>query len=86
MATAVFDQSGSLQVTGSDSYNQALSERRTESVRGFLIEQGISSNRIAARGYGKANPVASNATAATRQLNRRVEIVISEDVNDVAPR
>ncbi len=72
--------------TGSDSYNLALSERRAESVRRFLIDQGISANRIAARGYGKANPVASNATAATRQLNRRVEIVISEDGNDVSPR
>lgn len=72
--------------TGSDSYNLALSERRAESVRRFLIDQGVSADRIAARGYGKANPVASNATAATRQLNRRVEIVISEDGNDVTPR
>jgi outer membrane protein OmpA-like peptidoglycan-associated protein len=72
--------------TGSDSYNQGLSERRAESVRGFLIAKGISSNRVAARGYGKANPVASNKTAATRQLNRRVEIIISEDGSDVAPR
>lgn len=72
--------------TGSESYNQALSERRAEAVRTFLISRGVSSERITARGYGESNPVASNATAASRQLNRRVEIIISEDGNDVAPR
>jgi len=72
--------------TGSESYNQVLSERRAEAVRRFLIERGISSDRVDARGYGESNPVASNATPATRQLNRRVEIVISEDERDIAPR
>lgn len=72
--------------TGSESYNQMLSERRAEAVRRFLIANGVSSNRISARGYGETNPVASNKTAATRQLNRRVEIVISEDESDIDPR
>lgn len=72
--------------TGSESYNQELSERRAEAVRRFLIANGVSADRITARGYGEANPVASNKTAAGRQLNRRVEIIISEDGNQVAPR
>lgn len=71
---------------GSDSYNQALSERRAEAVRTFLISKGVSASRIAARGYGESNPVASNKTAETRQLNRRVEIVISDGENDIVTR
>jgi OmpA-OmpF porin, OOP family len=62
--------------TGSDSYNQSLSERRAESVRSFLTQNGIAANRVLARGYGKAYPVASNDTAEGRQRNRRVDIVI----------
>lgn len=72
--------------TGSESYNQILSERRANAVRTFFIEKGISSDRVAARGYGESNPVASNATPASRQLNRRVEIVISKDESDIEPR
>lgn len=72
--------------TGSDSYNQILSERRAESVRRFLIQQGVSPDRVSARGYGKSSPVASNETAVTRQLNRRVEIIVSEGKNDIKPR
>lgn len=72
--------------TGSESYNQVLSERRAEAVRQFLIANGVSADRVTARGYGEMSPVASNKTAAGRQLNRRVEIIISEDGNDVAPR
>lgn len=72
--------------TGSDSYNQLLSEQRAEAVRTFLIAKGIRPDRITARGYGESNPVASNDTPATRQLNRRVEIVISHDESDIEPR
>lgn len=72
--------------TGSDSYNLMLSQRRAESVRRFLINNGVSADRVSAHGYGKSNPVASNATAVTRQLNRRVEIVVSDGMNDVPPR
>lgn len=71
---------------GSDSLNQRLSERRANAVRNALIGQGISSDRITTYGYGKEFPVADNDTAANRQLNRRVEIVISDDNGNIAPR
>lgn len=72
--------------TGSDSLNQALSERRADTVRSALIGMEISSDRIATQGYGKAFPVASNNTAAQRQLNRRVEIILSDDNGKITPR
>jgi outer membrane protein OmpA-like peptidoglycan-associated protein len=62
---------------GDDDYNQALSERRAESVRGYLIQRGIPTTAIAARGYGESQPVASNDIPAGRQQNRRVELVVS---------
>jgi outer membrane protein OmpA-like peptidoglycan-associated protein len=61
---------------GRPTYNQALSERRADAVKTFLISQGISASRIASRGVGEAQPVATNATAEGRELNRRVELVI----------
>jgi outer membrane protein OmpA-like peptidoglycan-associated protein len=66
--------------TGSDEFNQTLSENRANSVRAYLIGQGIDPNAITATGYGKSNPVASNDTAAGRRLNRRVEIIISGEI------
>jgi outer membrane protein OmpA-like peptidoglycan-associated protein len=60
---------------GSDAFNVDLSLRRAEAVRGFLIKNGVSGERVTARGYGEASPVASNDTEAGRQQNRRVEIV-----------
>lgn len=71
---------------GSSASNQDLSERRARAVRTALQDTGISAERIANRGYGQSFPVASNATAAGRQLNRRVEIVVSEDDKTIAPR
>lgn len=65
--------------TGSAAHNLELSQRRAESVRNALLEMGIARERIATRGYGVAYPVAPNDSAANRQLNRRVEIVLSED-------
>jgi len=62
--------------TGSDATNMKLSNERADSVRSFLVENGIDAKRILARGYGKAYPVASNATAEGRQKNRRVDVVI----------
>ncbi len=62
--------------TGSQAYNNDLSQRRADAVEGFLITQGVDPTRIVARGYGESYPVATNATAAGRQQNRRVEIVI----------
>jgi outer membrane protein OmpA-like peptidoglycan-associated protein len=72
--------------TGSDSLNQKLSDRRANTVRTALIDMGISSDRIITRGYGKAFPVAGNDTAASRQVNRRVEIIISDDKGNIASR
>lgn len=65
--------------TGNDGYNQTLSGQRADAVRTALMRQGIDSNRVSARGYGETSPVSSNATAAGRQMNRRVEIVLSDD-------
>ena len=65
---------------GSDDYNQQLSEKRADSVRGYLISQGMKPDDISATGLGKANPVADNSTSQGRQLNRRVEMVVSGDV------
>ena len=65
---------------GGDTFNQTLSENRANSVRAYLINQGIDSTAVTALGYGKSNPVAGNDTAAGRQQNRRVEIVISGEI------
>jgi len=62
---------------GSDEFNQQLSERRADSVRDFLAEQGVPASAITARGFGKTQPVASNDTAEGRQRNRRVELVVN---------
>ena len=62
--------------TGSDAHNLTLSEQRAESVRSYLIKDGVAEQRVLARGYGKAYPIAGNDTASGRQRNRRVEIVI----------
>jgi len=62
--------------TGSGVYNLKLSQQRADSVRSFLISNGLSPDRIVARGYGEAYPVAPNNTVAGRQQNRRVEIII----------
>jgi OmpA-OmpF porin, OOP family len=72
--------------TGSDAYNQELSSRRAEAVRNFLITNGISSDRVMARGYGEAYPVTTNTTEAGRQQNRRVEVVIAHEGQQVAER
>ncbi|ERP92845.1 hypothetical protein Q666_10275 [Marinobacter sp. ES-1] len=61
---------------GSVEFNRGLSERRAESVRGYLRQQGIASRRLATAGLGMERPVANNGTAAGRQQNRRVEIII----------
>jgi outer membrane protein OmpA-like peptidoglycan-associated protein len=66
--------------TGSDELNQKLSEQRAESVRKYLIEQGLPDSSLTATGFGKTMPIADNSTAAGRQQNRRVEIIISGEV------
>lgn len=62
---------------GSDEMNQSLSQRRAEAVKGYLVGQGVSSTRLSASGRGENSPVADNESAAGRQQNRRVEVVIS---------
>ena len=62
--------------TGSNATNMALSERRANAVSNYLRLQGVNGNRIITEGFGPANPIASNATAAGREQNRRVEIVL----------
>jgi outer membrane protein OmpA-like peptidoglycan-associated protein len=64
---------------GTDEFNQQLSERRADSVRDFLAEQGVPGSAISARGFGKTQPVASNDTPEGRQRNRRVELVVNGD-------
>lgn len=61
---------------GSDSYNQGLSERRAASVADYLTMRGVQSARIATRGFGESQPIASNGTADGKAANRRVEIRI----------
>jgi len=61
---------------GSEEYNLTLSERRADSVKESLTSRGIPEGRIATKGYGKKYPVASNDTAAGKQQNRRVEVII----------
>lgn len=72
--------------TGSRSINQPLSEHRADAVRTVLVGMGISGDRIETRGYAEQYPVASNNTAAGRQLNRRVEIILSDDSGNIVPR
>jgi outer membrane protein OmpA-like peptidoglycan-associated protein len=62
---------------GSEDYNQALSQRRADSVRSYLVRQGIASGRLSASGMGESDPVAGNDSADGRQQNRRVEVIIS---------
>jgi outer membrane protein OmpA-like peptidoglycan-associated protein len=62
---------------GSDEYNQELSEKRAATVRDYLVSSGVSINNVVAEGFGKADPVADNGTAAGRKLNRRVDLVVS---------
>jgi len=62
--------------TGTDAYNQRLSEQRASSVADYLIDRGVSASKITVYGFGEARPKASNDTAEGRQLNRRVEIHI----------
>jgi outer membrane protein OmpA-like peptidoglycan-associated protein len=62
--------------TGSDAYNQTLSQNRAQSVASYLTQRGVQTARIATQGFGESQPVADNNTEAGRQANRRVEIRI----------
>jgi len=62
---------------GSDEMNQTLSENRAGSVRDYLVQQGVLTNSVSARGFGNTSPVASNDNSSGRQQNRRVELLVS---------
>ncbi len=69
--------------TGSNAYNQSLSERRAEAVADELVDRGVYGGNLAAEGRGEQEPRADNNTEAGRQLNRRVEILIQPDPSTV---
>jgi outer membrane protein OmpA-like peptidoglycan-associated protein len=71
---------GYTDTTGTPDYNLKLSQQRADAVRDFLISQGMSADTITSKGLGQADPVADNATAAGRKMNRRVEIIVSGEV------
>lgn len=71
--------------TAPDAYNLALSQRRANAVEDFLITQGVDPTRISAIGYGEQLPIATNETAAGRQANRRVEIVVLNAGEPIPP-
>lgn len=63
--------------TGTHEINEALSQRRADAVRDFLTSQGVAQGNVSAEGFAESEPIASNSNAAGRQLNRRVELVVS---------
>ena len=75
-STAV-DIIGHASSDGADDYNMDLSRRRAESVRSYLVNQGVTPVRLAAVGMGETQPIADNATAEGRAANRRVEIILT---------
>jgi outer membrane protein OmpA-like peptidoglycan-associated protein len=79
-ASLKMDVEGYTDSIGSDEYNQKLSEKRGDSVRNYLTTAGIAADSVSSKGLGKMDPVATNDTAAGRQLNRRVELVISGEI------
>jgi outer membrane protein OmpA-like peptidoglycan-associated protein len=70
----VIEIAGFTDSTGSDSYNQMLSERRAYSVGDYLTSQGVIRGRVVTKGFGERYPVADNNTSAGREQNRRVEL------------
>ncbi|AOJ03761.1 hypothetical protein WS70_17675 [Burkholderia mayonis] len=74
----VVQVSGYTDAIGSDSYNNTLSARRARTVANYLRERGLQADRFVVSGFGKSNPVASNATDEGRAQNRRVEIVLEQ--------
>ena len=71
------DLSGHTDNVGSDAYNQALSERRVNSVRDYVVGKGVDRGRVSGQGFGESKPIADNKTAEGRAKNRRVEIKVN---------
>lgn len=85
LGTSCIQIEGHTDSIGSDSYNLRLSQRRAESVVRYLVQQtGVKADRVAAAGKGEQEPIATNATDAGRQKNRRVQIVNLGDAKTVA--
>jgi outer membrane protein OmpA-like peptidoglycan-associated protein len=82
---SLIDVYGHTDSTGSDAYNQTLSENRARAVADYLTSRGVSSQRMRSQGFGETRPVASNATEEGRSANRRVEIkIVPVTQDDVA--
>lgn len=64
--------------SGSASYNQQLSQQRAQSVRDYLVTQGVNADHLTVKGYGEKNPIADNSTLSGRAMNRRVELHLSK--------
>lgn len=83
---SLIDVYGHTDSTGSDSYNQGLSERRAQAVASYLSQRGVSSARIRSQGFGETSSIADNTSEQGRAMNRRVEIKIipisDQDVRD----
>jgi outer membrane protein OmpA-like peptidoglycan-associated protein len=77
--TLKLEVEGHTDSVGADASNMTLSQSRSDAVRDFLVKQGVVSS-ISSTGFGESQPVATNDTAAGRQQNRRVELVVSGDV------
>jgi outer membrane protein OmpA-like peptidoglycan-associated protein len=78
--TATVAVEGYTDSAGSDDFNLKLSQQRADTVRDYLVSQGLPDNTVTATGFGKSGPVADNATPTGRQQNRRVEIVVSGEI------
>ncbi len=74
--STMIEVAGHTDSTGSDAYNQRLSQQRAQSVSSVLVANGVQPIRIDTVGYGESHPIASNATAAGRQQNRRAELTL----------
>jgi len=83
--TLKLEVEGHTDSVGTDQFNMLLSENRAASVRDFLVKQGVVASSISSRGFGESQPAATNDTAAGRQQNRRVELVVSGDVIGGSP-
>jgi OOP family OmpA-OmpF porin len=68
---------------GADAYNLKLSQRRAESVRAYLISDGVSDEQLVAKGYGESQPIASNKTDEGRAKNRRVVMYVLANPSDI---
>ena len=72
---------GHTDATGTEEYNQWLSEKRAESVKKYAVDKGLAEGRITTHGYGQTKPIAENKTPEGRQKNRRVEVTIVTEKN-----